>query len=160
MGIEEVRQQYIGKVGEPIELEVDRTNIKMYAQAVGDLSPLYVDDEYAKKSKYGGLVAPPAFFGWPAKPAGGLPALMMEFVGAIMGAGFPALLDGGCEFEFYKPIMAGDDITGTPKIEDLMERTTKSGKKMAVGTISTEYKNQKGEVVALSKNSLLCLSFG
>ena len=40
---------------------IDRTAIRRYAQAISDLNPLYIDEEFAKKSKYGGLIAPPTF---------------------------------------------------------------------------------------------------
>jgi 3-hydroxybutyryl-CoA dehydratase len=34
--------------------------IHIYCRSVGDLNPLYFDEAYAKKSVYGGLIAPPA----------------------------------------------------------------------------------------------------
>ena len=34
--------------------------IQKYCRAVGDLHPLYFDEDYAKKSPYKGLIAPPA----------------------------------------------------------------------------------------------------
>ncbi|MDY6833667.1 MAG: MaoC family dehydratase N-terminal domain-containing protein [Chloroflexota bacterium] len=157
MTVEELKEKYVGMEGESMQMEVDNSNIKMYAQAVGDLNPLFIDDEYAAKSRYGGLIAPPGFWGWPSK-VGALPALMMEFIGGIMGAGYPILLDGGVEMEFERPIRPGDKLTGTPKIEDVSSRTNKSGKTMVFGTIGTTYVNQKGELVGKVHNMLMCLS--
>lgn len=34
--------------------------IRKYCEAVGDLHPLYIDEEYARKTPYGGLIAPPS----------------------------------------------------------------------------------------------------
>ncbi|MFZ1908412.1 MAG: MaoC family dehydratase N-terminal domain-containing protein [Burkholderiales bacterium] len=34
--------------------------IRKYCHAVGDLHPLYLDEAYAKRSPYGGLIAPPS----------------------------------------------------------------------------------------------------
>ena len=34
--------------------------IQKFARAIGDLNPLYFDEEVAKKSPYGGLIAPPS----------------------------------------------------------------------------------------------------
>lgn len=34
--------------------------IQKYCRSVGDLHPLYFDEAYARKSRYGGLIAPPA----------------------------------------------------------------------------------------------------
>jgi acyl dehydratase len=33
--------------------------IQRYCRSVGDLHPLYFDEEYARRSRYGGLIAPP-----------------------------------------------------------------------------------------------------
>ena len=35
--------------------------VKKFAEAVGDLKPLYVYEEVAENSRYGGLIAPPTF---------------------------------------------------------------------------------------------------
>jgi len=40
---------------------IDRTSIARYAHAISDLDPLYLDEEYAKQTEYGGVVAPPTF---------------------------------------------------------------------------------------------------
>lgn len=32
-----------------------------FARAIGDLNPLYVDEEAAKRSEFGGIIAPPTF---------------------------------------------------------------------------------------------------
>ena len=34
--------------------------IQKYCRSVGDLHPLYFDEAYARKSRYGGLIAPPS----------------------------------------------------------------------------------------------------
>jgi 3-hydroxybutyryl-CoA dehydratase len=34
--------------------------IQRYCRAVGDLHPLYFDEDFAKRSRFGGLIAPPA----------------------------------------------------------------------------------------------------
>ena len=34
--------------------------IQKYCRSVNDLNPLYFDEEYARRSRYGGLIAPPS----------------------------------------------------------------------------------------------------
>jgi len=34
--------------------------IQNFARAIGDMNPLYFDEDYAKKSAYEGLIAPPS----------------------------------------------------------------------------------------------------
>ena len=54
------------KIGEEFEarkkFEVTAADIKAFSQAVGDKNPLFNDEEYAKKSPWGGLIAHPLFF--------------------------------------------------------------------------------------------------
>ena len=49
--------------GEPrrtIAYTLTREAIQKYCRVVGDLHPLYFDEDYARRSPYGGLIAPPA----------------------------------------------------------------------------------------------------
>ncbi len=43
----------------PWRTEATRDAIYHLALAIGDLSPLYLDEEYAKKTRWGTLIAPP-----------------------------------------------------------------------------------------------------
>ena len=40
---------------------IEASHIMMFARAVGDPNPIYSDDEYAKGTEPGGIVAPPTF---------------------------------------------------------------------------------------------------
>lgn len=49
--------------GEPrktIPYELTLAAIQRYCRSVGDLHPLYFDEDYARKSRFGGLISPPA----------------------------------------------------------------------------------------------------
>lgn len=48
-----------GELRPTIDITLTKEMIQKYARAIGDLNPLYFDEEFAKKSKYGGLIAPP-----------------------------------------------------------------------------------------------------
>lgn len=45
----------------PILEEIGKTSIIRYAHAISDLNPLYFDEEYAKKTEFGGVIAPPTY---------------------------------------------------------------------------------------------------
>jgi 3-hydroxybutyryl-CoA dehydratase len=53
------------KVGEEFELpkkfEVKLEDIVNFAEGIMDTNPLYHDEEYARKTPYGGIIAPPTF---------------------------------------------------------------------------------------------------
>jgi len=94
--------RFIGKVGDIIIVEVEKGAIKRYADAVGDFNPLYWDGEYAGKSRYGSIIAPPGFFGWPSKWSEWGPnytSLREEITPGLAQAGYRRALDGGIEYE-------------------------------------------------------------
>ena len=54
-------ERFIGQRSEPIVNVVEREAVRKFAEAIDDPNPLYVDEEAAKASRYGGLIAPPTF---------------------------------------------------------------------------------------------------
>ncbi|MBM3118030.1 MAG: MaoC family dehydratase [Chloroflexi bacterium] len=144
-------KKLIGVSGEPITFKVEEGAIQRYAQAIGDPNPLFNDIENASKNKYGRLICPPGFTGWPIK--GGIS--VFKLVDSLIKAGAPTrLLDGGVEFEFLEPIGAGDVLTATTKIASITERETKMGKTMFT-TVETTFVNQKKKVALKSRSTLI-----
>ena len=145
-------KSFIGKVAPPIVREVEAGAIRRYADAVGNSNPLYSDKDYCMKAVYGGIIAPPGFFGWPLKPVSastGLPDIVAELQKALDSAGFPRILDGGISYDFYLPVRAGDIIVASPKVEGITEKEGKSGS-MMICNFETTYINQNGDLVAKS----------
>ncbi|MBN2462111.1 MAG: MaoC family dehydratase N-terminal domain-containing protein [Dehalococcoidia bacterium] len=147
---EELRKM-IGVPSDPIIFKVEEGAIQRYAQAIGDLNPLFNDVENAGKNKNGRLICPPGFTGWPIK--GGIS--FIKLVESLIKAGAPPrLLDGGVEFEFFEPIGAGDVLTATTKIANMVERETKMGKTMFT-KVETTFLNQNGDVVLKSWSTMI-----
>jgi len=147
----------IGKVGDIMIMEVERGAIKKYADAVDDRNPVYWDEEYARNSRYGSIVAPPGFLGWPTKWTGSMPirTRLRDEVSAILAqAGYSRGLDGGVEYEFFCPVRAGDVLTALPRIIDIYEREGKAGK-LTFSVVETTYTNQNGDLVAKARQSLI-----
>ncbi len=146
---EEVKQ-YISRVSSPHVREVEKGAIRRYAEAIGNSNPLYSDEEYARKSRYGSIVAPPGFFGWSARPgpsAVRLSQLVLDLQATLNSAGFPRILDGGMSYEFSHPVRAGDKLISSPKVTGITEKEGKGGK-MIICDLETTYLNQDGELVA------------
>lgn len=147
---EELRKM-IGVPSEPITFKIEEGAIQRYAQAIGDTNPLFNDIENAGKNKYGRLVCPPGFTGWPVK--GGIS--FIKLVESLVKAGSPPrLLDGGVEFEFCEPIGAGDVLTATTKITNMRERETKMGKMMFT-KVETTFLKQNGNLALKSWSTLI-----
>jgi len=137
----------IGKTTGITTVEVEKGHIRKFALAVGDDNPLYHDEEYAKNSRYGGIIAPPTFvttFGFESKDS------VME------GLEFDRsrLLHGEQEYEYFKPIMAGDKISFSSTITDITEKEGKSGAMDIVTTEMTGH-NQDGEKVFVGRSTVV-----
>lgn len=146
-GITQEMRELLSVDTEPIICEVEKGMIKKFAQAIDDNNPLWQDEEHAKKTGYGGIIAPPTF---PTALSTG--ALFERFL--LLESPFKRLLNGGNELEYFQPIKPGDVISVTAKIADLRERETKAGK-MLFMVIEITYKNQRGEVAARERDTII-----
>jgi acyl dehydratase len=150
---------WIGHETPPWTIAASQLDIKRFAVATDDVNPLYVDEEYAQKSRYGGIIAPPLFYMAPLTnpvPESALRPDGLPYEGKfpIPPTPLPRLLDGGTEIEFFAPIRAGDTITGRCKIVDIYQKEGRSGPLIFVVREST-YTNQNGEVVLIEKGAAI-----
>ncbi len=155
MAIPKEIAQLLGKsIGEPQIYEVEKGAIKRFADAIDDTNPLYRDVEYARNSKYGTIIAPTGFCGWPTK--GGLMENMGLIMGPMVNAGYPVILDAGVEFEPFVPIRDGDILSCHSKIANIVEKTAKSGKGMLMLTAEANFLNQNGDKAVTMRSSFIC----
>jgi acyl dehydratase len=153
--------KFIGKSIGVVACEVEKGSIKRFADAVEETNPLYWDEKHAAKSRYGSIIAPPGFFGWPVNLPRGMtfqrptdisdpPEVAEGMRAALAKAGYWRVVDGGIEYEFFKPVLAGDMLTAKSIVKEIREREGKTGK-MAFVIIETAYHNQKDEPVAIAR---------
>jgi acyl dehydratase len=125
--------------------------ILRYAAATEDPNPLWWDDEYARSTRWGSLIAPPTFVEVYSphnrtmrEKGGELVQLCAPFEPP-----FERQLLGGEEFEFFGPIRPGDAISGRALLGDVYEKKSRSTSGMLVlMREDKEYHNQKGVLVA------------
>jgi len=110
-------KQFIGKEYPPFTYVIGEEKIKEYAISVGDLNPLYTDSDYAKKSKYSSIIAPPMFIVVYAKEA-----MDMLFNDKELKLNMARLVHGEQEFNFHKAVRANDIIKTTGKIKNIYEK--------------------------------------
>ena len=98
-----------------------------------DPIPLHTDEEYAKTTPFGKLIAPGvmSFMSVWAK------YLEVDFFGNELIAG------KSTKIEWLKPVFADDILTGKAEITNLVKRNTKNG----LVEISIDAYNQRGELV-------------
>ena len=112
-------------------LPVEKTAIRSYCESSGNLNPLYLDEEYASRERYGSIIAPPTFFSIPFRSCAG------TFWPSPQGVESPHLaelmellqlkraLDAGQEAEFFAPIRPGDVLHYDKEILNIIEKRIK-----------------------------------
>jgi hypothetical protein len=133
---------------ETVSYPVSESDIRKWAIAVyWPLPPprLYWDPEYAKTTRWGGIVAPPDFnpFAWPirdsvVKPAGAVPGQVTPRGGNI--------LNGGQADTFGVRMRPGDVVTSRSRLSHWEERQGRNGLTL-YSYQETEWRNQQGELV-------------
>lgn len=144
-----VDKSVIGKEYPPFVYDVEKVKIKELAEAIEDRNPLHRDEEAARSSKYGSLVAPPTF-----------PTLFRSEEWGIMDmlndlkVDIAKLLHGEQEYEYFRLIKPGDKLTCKTKIKDIFTKEGKSGN-MDMVTTETDCFDQKGELVVRARALLV-----
>jgi acyl dehydratase len=135
----------IGRESEPVLHEVEKGAIRRFAEALGDPNPIYVDEAAARAAGYPALVAPPTF-----------PVALTtnERFRHSLDLGTRSILHGEQQFEYARPVLAGDRITVRSKVADVQERAGASGP-MDVIVIEDEGRDEKGELVFRTRAMLI-----
>jgi acyl dehydratase len=156
----EAARALIGHVTETYLGEITLRDARRYAIAVGDLNPLYFDEEYARASAYGGLIAPPnmltAVRVWGAGHAeaelavDGIPDLPEEKLPIRL----QRRMAGGQELYYHRPVRPGDRITRRGHLVSLDEREGRSGA-FVVALREDHYYNQRDELLVTCRETVI-----
>ena len=124
------------RIGNIFNQTVSYEAIRNYVNGIGDNNPLYRDKEYAQKTKYGKLVAPPnwLYSVYPTWVLQGLPGVHA--------------FHSGNDWIFYKPIYLGDTITATCTFMGYDIKSSKFAGKTVFEYQRGDFYNQKNELVA------------
>ena len=129
---------------------VTAEHVAAFARALGDENPLYCDPAAARRGPFGEIVASPTYpiaFMTQAM-AGGMDTFLE------LGLNFMTLIHGEQEFEYVRPIRAGETLTLTGRIADVYEKTGSSGTLDFV-VLETEACDTGGQPVFFSRNTLI-----
>ena len=122
----------LGMTVETAPVTIEKEKMMSFAREYDNI-PLHTDEEYAKTTVFGDLIAPGvmSFMSVWAK------YLEVEFAGDALLAG------SSTKISWLKPVYAGDTLTGTVTITNLTRRNPKNG----LVEISIDVRNQNGQLV-------------
>ena len=147
---------------------VEAGHIMLFARSVGDPNPVYHDEEQARKSEVGGVIAPPTFVqasaqydpDYPLRPKIGQPwfGSGREATGAAPRSGGGGAGGGGGggggtglhaeqHYVYHRPLRAGDVLTAETRPGKSWEKEGRRAGKLIFGESVTEYRDQNGELV-------------
>ncbi len=109
-------QELVGRRSNTVSNWVERGAVRKFAEAIGDDNPLYYDEDAARRSRYGRLIAPPTF------------PITFDY-GAIADLTLPTagLIHGSQTFEYNRPIYVGEEFRCYGMLENTFERSGRMG---------------------------------
>lgn len=122
-------------VGMEIEIPaavIDKERMLDFARLY-DPMPLHTDEEYANGTRFGGLIAP------------GVMSFMAVWARFVETGFFGNELVAGVstKITWYKPVFAGDTLTGTARVTGITRRNAYNG----LAEVTIEVRNQQGDMV-------------
>ena len=156
---------------------IEASHIMMFARAVADGNPIYYDENHARSTEPGRIIAPPTFvqasaqfdpdyflrpkIGQPWIGSGKEPSgIKRERSGGSGqsgdskqsgGGGIGGLLHAEQHFEYHRPIGPGDVLTITERPGRTWEKQGKRAGKLLFTESITEYRNQDGELAVTAR---------
>jgi len=145
---------------------VNEPMIHHWCDAIGDRNPSYLERDFAAKSTFGNIVAPPAMLqAWTmrglrpdsaeetaAKQAAGDRRSVLQ---VLDEAGYTSVVATNCEQEYVRYLEPGDQLTHTVEVESVSPEK-KTG--LGIGRFVTQlytFRDQRGEVVGTMRFRIL-----
>jgi acyl dehydratase len=131
------------RIGNLYNTEATRDSIRHFADGIGDPNPLWRDEDYARRTSYGTLVAPPSWLYsvFPTWIFQGLPGVH----------GFHA----ANAWTFYKPVLLNDKIAPECIFTGFEVRRSEFAGKAVHEFQRAKYYNQRGELVAVADSLII-----
>jgi acyl dehydratase len=128
--------------------------IRRFCDSIGDVNPLYRSPEYARKTIYGEIIAPPSFLNavssLNAKSVTGMPGLDFRLAG----------FDAGVSVEWFKPLRLGDEFSVVEIPTRIVDLTREDTAVQFLTHSDKVYKNQKDEIVAVADATVMQMAMG
>jgi len=125
--------------------EASADAIRHFAYGIDDDNPLWLDAEYASRTRHGTLLAPPAFLA---------SALYPILHGAPMAAPLSSLI-GGVEYEWSRTIPVGARLRAESIQKDSYVKTNRAGRRLIFIISECSYWNEREEIVGRATGTMI-----
>lgn len=131
----------------PWNSEVTRDSIWHFAQGIGDDNPMWWDRDHAERSRWGRMIAPPAYayscFSGGKLPGDDIPSGADGFLPGAFG------VQASDQWRWYRPLAVGDEIDTYQELHDVIVHPQgRFGGRSVSQTERTTFYDAKGELVA------------
>ena len=112
-------QARIGIKSAPFTHTIEKGALLKFARAIGETNPIYVDEEYAKTTRFGGIIACPTW----------VSVYPPEVMSSVIAKDLPLarFLHTDDIAEMYCEIRPGDQITAIAEFSDVYTRIGRNG---------------------------------
>jgi acyl dehydratase len=142
---------------------IEAGHIMLFARSIGDKNPIYYDEDYAKTTEAGNIIAPPTFVqasaqfdpDYPLRPkigepwfgSGKNPSGITLPPGERIGRG----LHAEQHYEYHRHLKPGDVLKAVAKPEKNWEKEGRRGGKLRFRETVTEYRDQNDNLVITAR---------
>jgi acyl dehydratase len=107
----------IGHVFPPFQVELEKGRLRLFAKAIGETNPVYLDEDAARAAGYRSLLMPPTY---PFCLGKDIPDPFDTL--NLFGLDFAEILHGEQSFRYHAQACAGDTLSGRKRVADIYSR--------------------------------------
>lgn len=116
--------------------EASKDVIRHYAWGIGDDNPLWCDEEYAARTRWRGIIAPPTF--------------LYSVFDAVVAPGLPDIqwIYAGADWTFERPVRRNEEVLVEATLADVKQVGGDVVSRMILQTGDVRYRTRDGETLA------------
>ena len=136
-------KEQIGKQSDKVKNVVERGAVKKFAEAIGDLHPIFFDEDTGRLSRYKNNIAPPTF------------PRVFDY-GAIEGLNLPnkGLIHGEQTFHYVRPLLVGEEVYCYSIVKKYFEKKGNFGQ-MGFLVLESFGEDSKGTTIFSSTSTIV-----
>ncbi len=138
-----------GCVLDEVSFRVEAGKVREFSRATYTADPVHTDIEAARAAGFSTIPATPTHV-----VAGGHYRDQQGFV-KTLGMTIERVVVGSVDWEYVRPLVVGDNLTGTRRIVDDTTKEGKRGGTMRLVTLETTWVDEHGHTAVLQRETLI-----